>query len=186
MKFTKKIKNNIGNYFLKKELSKSNRKREMTNLNNAKKIGVLYNASNEKDYKLIYHFVKGLQRNQKIVKALGFVEDSIIPHYCFPKLSFDFFTIKDLNWYHKPSNNFVNDFVKEEYDIIIDFCSEDSFPVQYITVLSKAKFKVGRYGKNHRDIYDMMIETDKEITLEQYIKQVTHYLTILNPKKNEQ
>jgi hypothetical protein len=32
----------------------------------------------------------------------------------------------------------------------------------------------------------MMIETDKEITLEQYIKQVTHYLTILNPKKNEQ
>lgn len=184
MSFIDDIRQGIGNYFYKKEIAKVKRNRSIQNLTDAKKIGILYDASEEPIHNVICDFVKYFQENLKVVKAIGYVNYGRLPHYCFPKLSFDYFTRKDLNWYYKPRTQRVQDFINEEYDIVIDLCMNDCFPLQYIAGLSQGKFKVGRYGSKYSSVYDFMLNVDASITHEKFIKECIHYLSILNKNPN--
>ena len=162
------------------------RKKITTNLAKAKYIGILYVVGDEKQYQQICDFVKSLQDDRKEVKAIGFINNKNIPHYCYPKIAYDYFTVKDLNWFLKPSNTFVNDFMNKEFDMLIDISIESCFSIQYIAGLSKAKFKVGRYGINPSNFYDLMLQVDDKIKLVDYLKDIKHYLTMLNSNANVQ
>ena len=174
------IRYKIGNFYFNKELSSLRRKKITTNLSKAKYIGILYTVGNEKQYVQICNFVKTLQDERKEVKALGYIEDKEIPHFCYPKIAYDYFTLNDLNWFLKPSNTFVADFLNMEFDMLIDLSIDSCFSVQYIAGISKAKFKVGRYGINPLNFFDLMIQVENNIKLEDYLKYIRHYLTILN------
>lgn len=184
MDFLINIRQGIGNYFYKQDIAKVRRNRNIQNLNDAKTIGIIYEASDEKIHYVVCDFVRYFQENLKVVKAIGYVNFPRLPHYCFPKLSFDYFTRKDLNWYYKPGTQRVQDFIKEEYDIVIDLTMKDNFPLQYIAGLSHGKFKVGRYGSKYSGIYDFMLNVDSSITIEKFIKECIHYLSILNKNPN--
>ena len=185
MVFIDNIRQIFGNYFFNKELKKDRENRRIVNLYDAKTIGLVYDASEEPTYAVVSDFVRFFQDNQKTVKALGYVNYSRLPHYCFPKLSYDYITKKDLNWYLKPRNTKVTDFVNEEFDILIDLCMHDCFPLKYISCISKAKFKVGKFGEKHSNIYDFMLNVDKQISLEKYIKETIHYLSIINKNQDQ-
>ena len=180
------IRNKIGNYYFKNDITFLKRKKITTNLNKAKYIGILYIVEDEKQYQKICDFIKSLQDERKEVKAIGFVNNKVIPHFCYPKIAYDYFTLKDLNWFMKPSNTFVNDFINKEFDMLIDLSIDKCFSLQYIAGISKAKFKVGRYGINPLNFYDLMIQVENNIKLEDYIKHIRHYLTILNSNVNAQ
>jgi len=180
VKFIDQIRQSIGSYFFRRDLAKVHRNRCIMNLNDAKIIGLIYNASDEVTYDIISNFVKYFQENQKIVKALGYVNYNRLPYYCFPKLSYDYFTKRDLNWYFKPTNLRVTDFINEEFDIVIDLSMTDCFPLNYISGLSKGKFKVGRYSDKYSSIYDFMLNIDNNISLEKYIQETIRYLNIIN------
>ncbi|MCK4361542.1 MAG: hypothetical protein KAV70_07330 [Bacteroidales bacterium] len=184
MEILKKIKHSIARYYLKNKLTKNTRERRLISLKDAKDIGILYLLTNNQDYMAISKFVKLLQDQNKRVKALGFVKQKHLTNRFLPKLSFDFFSKKDLNWYGKPSNVFIKDFIEKDFDIIIDMSLQDNYPLQYISGMSKAKLKVGRFGENNSDIYDVMIQNEKNSNLDKYINEVHHYLSILKPKNN--
>ncbi|NTW31502.1 MAG: hypothetical protein HGB12_02560 [Bacteroidetes bacterium] len=186
MKLFDKIRQSIGWFLLNKEVVKMHRNRFISNIDDAKTIGILYDASSEEIYNKVSEFVKYFQNKQKNVKALGFVNFNQLPHYCFPKLTCDYFTKRDLNWYYKPTNSRVIDFINEEYDIMIDLCMNDCFPLIYVSAVSKAKFKVGRYGEKYSDIYDFMLNVNNTISLEDYFKETIHYLSIINKNQDEQ
>jgi hypothetical protein len=186
LKLIDNIKQSIGSYFFRREMMNLKRNRYVMNLSDAKTIGIIYDASEEDKYSVVSNFVRYFQDNQKTVKALGFVNYNRLPHYCFPKLSYDYFTKRDLNWYSKPTESRVKDFMNEEFDIVIDLCMHDCFPLSYIAGLSKAKFKVGRYDEKHSVIYDFMLNVNNNITLESYIKEVIHYLSIINKNQDAQ
>ncbi len=147
----------------------------------AENIGILYDASEEKNYILVYTFVRTLMEQQKKVKALGFVNSNIIPHYCHPRLSFDYFTLKDLNWYKKPVGHFVKDFISNEFDMIINLDVNNLNQLTYITGVSIAHFKVGRYLDRNKDCFDLMIDLKEPSSIEILLKEINHYLTILRP-----
>jgi hypothetical protein len=174
------IRQSIGAYFLKLDIAKVKRNKQIVNMANVKTIGLVYDASEEASYAIVSNFVRTFQEDQKIVKAIGFVNYRRLPHYCFPKLSYDYFTQRDLNWYFKPGNMKVNEFVKEEFDIVIDLCMHECFPVRYISGLSRAKLKVGRYGDKYAGIYDFMLNVDAKTSLSDFIKEITYYLNIIN------
>ena len=178
--FLKTPREKIGRYIFNKNLTKLKRRRVVHNLESAKTIGLLYDATDEQEYAIICNLVKILQNDNKTVKALGYLNYNIIPHYCIPKLSFDYFIMKDVNFFYIPNNSFVEDFIKNDFDILIDLSVKDFFPFQYIAGMSNAKFKVGRDGINHSKYYDFMLNINEEITLKEYIKQICEYLTILN------
>jgi len=184
MEILKKIKHSIARYYLINKIKKNTREKRFISLKDAKDIGILYLFTNEQDYTAISKFVKLLQDQNKKVKALGFVKRKHLTNRFLPKLSYDFFSQKDINWYGKPSNIFIKDFIEKDFDIIIDMSLHDNYPLQYISGVSKARLKVGRFEKNNLDIYDVMIQLEKNTKLDKYINEVHYYLSILKPKNN--
>lgn len=168
-----------------REYNRERLNRKIVTLNQAKRIGILFDASEESDYKLVADFVKSLQSKQKQVKALGYINAKEIPRYCIPMLSYDFYTSKNLNWYHKPSGDFINDFISTEYDLLLDLHMDESLQSLHIAACSQAFFKVGRFSEQNARFYDFMIDTRGQEGLQNYIHQITHYLNILNPQKHE-
>ena len=180
--FIENIKQKVGDFFFKKELKMNSRKREVHNLNSAKSIGILYDATNHDDMLKVSSFVNKLFKSKKDIKALGFVNLKELSHHHMPMLQFDFFFLKDLNWYYKPQNYIIKNFIEKDYDILINLCDSRCIPIKYLAGSSRARFKVGKYEEK-LDLYDMMINV-KGNTLDELINEIYHYLNIIN-KKNE-
>ena len=180
MQFVEDIKQKVGDFFFKKELKSNPRQREVHNLHTAQSIGILYDATEKEDMLKVSEFVNTLFQTKKDVKALGFVNLKELTHHHMPMLQFDFFFLKDLNWYYKPQNYIIKNFVEKDYDILINLCNSTCIPIKYLAGKSQAKFKVGKYEEDI-DLYDMMIDV-KENTLSALIKEIHHYLTVINQK----
>jgi hypothetical protein len=95
-------------------------------------------------------------------------------------LHFDFFSNDDLNWYGKPQGMVLDNFLKEEYDILIDLTLTNFYPLTYMAVASPAKFKVGRCREDI-GVFDLSINNNKDQSLEALIKEITHYLNRIEP-----
>jgi hypothetical protein len=154
--------------------------RKMINLADARTIGILYVVNDVPDYDTVSAFVTRLQQDRKEVKALGYVRNKILISRFLPKLSYDFFSRKDVTWFHKPIHAKVKDFIDKEFDILIDLNLQDFFPLKYISGLSKARCRVGMFSDENLDFYDLMLESRSGIPLEEYIEQIHHYLSIIN------
>jgi hypothetical protein len=154
--------------------------RRMVPLTDARSIGIMYVLSDTADYDLVAAFVSRLQHERKEVKALGFVKNKILISRFLPKLSFDFFSQKDVTWFYKPIHSKVRDFIDKEFDILIDLNLQDFFPLKYISGLSKARCRVGRYSESNMEFYDLMIEPKPGTTMSEYIEQIHHYLSVIN------
>jgi hypothetical protein len=176
----RKIRIRIGRYYYKKEESRNDRQCKMTNLQDARRIGILYTLNEVPDYDRVSEFVTQLQGDHKEVKALGFVKNKNLIQRFLPKISYDFFSKRDLTWFYKPIHNQVRDFIEKEFDLLIDLSLHDSFPLKYISGLSKALLRVGKFSEENADYYDLMIDMKPTTTSEEYMGQIQHYLTIIN------
>jgi hypothetical protein len=169
----------IGQYYYKKEQSQTERHSQMTNLKDAKRIGILYTLDDVPDYERVSEFVSKLQGDHKEVKALGFVKNKNLIQRFLPKLSYDFFSNRDLTWFYKPIHTQVRDFIEKEFDLLIDLSLHDNFPLKYISGLSKALCRVGKFSEKNTEYYDLMIDLKPSMTSEEYLGQVQHYLTVI-------
>lgn len=177
------IRNKIGQYFLQKELLGFSRQRGFDGFENSKSVGLLFDATSNEDFELATRYVKYLKDHKKRVKAIGFFQGKTIPEMVFSKLEFDYFTKKDLNWYFKPLPGFVDQFIQDDFDILIDLNLERVYPLQYISTLSKAKFKIGRFedGDTH---FDFMIELPEDKGLKYFLKNLDLYIQQINKQKS--
>jgi hypothetical protein len=175
----RRIRTAVGKYFYKKDVSKAPHIRKMVNLEEARRIGILYTLDDVPSYEAVSEFVTRLQHEQKEVKALGFVRNKNLISRFLPKLSYDFFSRKDINWFYKPIHRKVRDFIEKEFDILIDLSLKESFTLKYISGLSNAFCRVGRYSDENTEYYDLLFDIPPALSLKDYIKQITHYLTVI-------
>lgn len=175
-----KLRVKIGQYYYKKEQARMSRTCQMTNLKDAKRIGILYTLEDVPDYERVSEFVSQLQGEHKEVKALGFVKNKSLVERFLPKLSYDFFSTRDLTWFYKPIHRQVKDFIDKEFDLLIDLSLHDTFPLKYISGLSNALCRVGKFSDINSEYYDLMIDLKPSMTSEEYLGQVQHYLTVIN------
>jgi len=178
------IRETTGKIILKRESSRLRRDRKIINMTEASKIGVVYYLPDEPTYRQISAYVKKLQESGKVVKALGYVESKRLTGQFLPKLSYDFIYPTGLNWNYRPTSSVARDFMESEYDILLDLSTEDRLPTLFITGMSKARFKVGMESKLRSPYLDMMISLSEKDELDELIKQIDHYLHIIN-RKNE-
>ena len=174
-----KIRLFVWHWHFSRELKKPRTNRKMSNVEQSLEVGILFDSSEKSNYNIVYKYIKQLQDQNKRVKALGFVNDVKIPHYCHPRLSFDYLTLSDLNWYYIPNSKFVNDFMNSEFDILINFDIEDNMHLRYVAGTSIAKFKVGIFGEQNDKVYDLMIKTKDDAGVKEYIQEISHYLNLL-------
>lgn len=160
------------------------RKPVVRNLAEATKVGIVYLVEDEQMHNHVRNYVKKIKEELGIVKvmALGYYDNKVLPHWLSSRLNFDQFTQKDLNWYRIPGGNTVQNFIAEEYEVLIDLTLEDRLPTQYIMARSRARFKVGRLSDQNKRFLDMMIDMAGSRSLPQLITQVDRYLLMVNSK----
>ncbi|MGB0368087.1 MAG: DUF6913 domain-containing protein [Flavobacteriales bacterium] len=179
-----KVRLTVGSYFLQKEMRIRKRDVQGMGLDSARSIGIVFNAKDENTFKQIREFTDYLRGGGlRQVKALGFVPKAEVSAFLQSSQDFDFFSKEDFNWFYKPQGRKVAGFISEPFDILIDLRINKSIPLLFIVGLSRAQFKVGRYGDKFKEFYDLMIDVDGEAGHGFFIEQIKHYLTMLNEKK---
>jgi hypothetical protein len=134
---------------------------KVCNINEAKTVGIIYNATNSVSFEIIRDFTRILIQKKIEVSVLGYVDSKkLIDHYLYRK-GFDFFTKNNLNWYNRPKSDTVDDFMNKPYDILINLSLEEYYPIQYVLALSPSAFKVGKYFEEP-NYMDLMIDIEKE------------------------
>ena len=171
----KQIKKWFHFYFLKKELKHHNAQRQLLNINDAKEIGIIFDATDVDQTAIINQFADSLKALKKKIYLFGF--------YNIPKpainFNFPYFNKKNLNWYLEPQGLLVDEFIGRKFDILINVSVHENIPLEYIAAFSQASYRVGLYNPEKIYCYDLMIDLKGNKTLQKYIEQVKHYLHIL-------
>jgi hypothetical protein len=176
MSISKKIRVKLGNFRFLNEVKNLKRRPEVVGFTEAKKIGLLYDATDQYNFEVVKAYVKNVRNQQKDILALGYVDKKQLPQNQFAQFGIDFFTRKQLNWQMIPTTTIVRNFINEKFDILINLNNGKCFPLQYIAAVSQARFRVGRFDKKNVQCYDMMIDTKGEPGIKDFIEEVENYL----------
>ena len=148
----------------------------------AKYIGVLCSPQDEVTTGHLKNFLQYLAQKGIRYSVFGYFDGKKIPENFLYWKDIDFITHQDLNFFFIPKNPIVDKFIQEPFDILINCNLVNYFPMEYMTQLSVAKYKVGML---HEDgsCYDLMIDVQKNRTIEFFLKNLDVYLSNLrNPK----
>jgi hypothetical protein len=184
MNWSNKIRSRFGSYKLRKELKLVKTKHRFINFKDAVKIGILFDGSEESHLKEIAEYIKRLGEKKKQVKVLGYWGKKELAENPIKAQGYPYFTKKNINWIMIPSHPLVTDFINTPFDILININTETCFPLQYISGLSRATLRVGKYVSSGTAYYDLMIN-QKNADLKHYFEQVDHYLNLINQNQNE-
>ena len=184
MELIENIKNILGKFFLRHEMKSLHRNKAFINLEQAKAIGIVFDATEPENFELVKKYIAYLREMKKRVKAIGYFNQKQIPPLAFSKLEYDFFCSKELNWYNAPSVIYAKNFAEDEFDILIDLNLNDCFPLYYISAMSKAKFKVGKTNKQNSYVMDLMVELKPSKGMKYFLRNIDAYLFIINKKSS--
>lgn len=93
-------------------------------------------------------------------------------------LKFTTFTPKDLSWNAKFQNTAVDNFINQEFDLLINYYDVEKAPLLMVSNLSKANFKTGFYTIDKR-LNHFIVNTNAE-NYKVFIEELFLYLKILN------
>jgi hypothetical protein len=157
---------------LRQNEEETNRIPKIFNIDSAKTLGIIYDASTSESTSLVTTFANTLKNKDKKVVMLGYINDKKSESSELMKL----FNKTSLNWYKIPSNKEVDDFLAKDIDVLVAVHTKESLPLQYIAAHSKAKFRIGPFIEKSKSSYDWMIHCTSDTNLDSYLKQVSFYL----------
>jgi len=176
MQIFEQIQTRLHYHFLRKELPRHKFRRSSTFIDDAKKIGILFDASELEEKLAVLRFSKLLRSDGKSVKLLAFVDRSLKGE----NQPFPTFSKKDLDWALLPKSNIVFEFMEKPFDLLLNFSQKEILPLEYIAATSNARFRVGMASQKTY-CYDLMIDTSKERGVQAFIDQVVFYLKKMSP-----
>lgn len=179
MSFIKDIQEKVGRFKLRQERKRLKRKVKAFSLEKASTIGVLYNATNRNDEEIAKKFIQYLKEERKEVLSLGFIDSKSSSELIHPIINYTYFDQNDLSKSLVPKGNDVKKFINKPFSVLIDLTIKDCFPLEYISSLSHAKFKVGAQGSYRDNVCDLIIDVDENSTLKFLIIQIKHYLKMI-------
>ncbi len=158
---------------LRQEIRKISRKNQSVSLNDAQNIGVLVTIKNEREMQEAENFASELKRTHEKVRVLGFIRYKTLKISSASQI--EFLSEKDINWNYIPKNEKIINFINNEFDILLNLCTEICFPLVYVTALSKSLFKVGAYDKKQAPFFDFMLETQQH-SISGFSAELKYYL----------
>lgn len=174
------MRKNIGLFLLKKKASKLKRKVEVNNLETAKTAGIIYEANNPQNGEVVKGFIELLKKEDIKAESIALFLSKNSPEMPISSVNNFYLTNKELGFFRIPYTEDAKRFMKKEYDILIDCNFEKNFSLQYLSTLSKARFKVGPSGGYHQNVCDMIIVMKKPVKMNEFLEQVICYLKMIN------
>jgi hypothetical protein len=166
-----KIKHIIFHLFLRFK-SKKEIQRQPVTLQQAKNIGIVFPANDINQNDIIIEFIKKLKSMQKDVQILGYMPKREF-FFVYP---FPFISDKDTNWYGKPKGGTSGFFINTPFDLMVDFCSDECLPLEYISGVSSSKFRVGFNKEINNANYDLILIPKEKSDISNLIQNLEKYL----------
>jgi hypothetical protein len=167
------IKSKIANYILNSRLKAVQRVIKISNLEEAKSVGILWEIDQKESY----------DRCLAELNGMGIITSGLC---YFPTRKAQIpagitgFTKKQTwFWLEIPKAESAQNFIQQKFDILIDLTAQSRFPIIFVTALSEAAFKIGSV-KSSANYFDWSIEFAEEIQTSQLVEQILYYLKRIN------
>jgi hypothetical protein len=92
-------------------------------------------------------------------------------------------TLQELNWLGLPKAGVADEFLKTEYDLLLNIALKQNLVLDYLTALSRARFKIG-WSPSICNHFDLNININGKQDSLYLAKQQIFYLGQLNKTKN--
>jgi len=171
----------VGIYILERKGSRSKRKVHYSNIESIKKIGIVWDASNNEEFSFLTKFHNKMSEKNVKVKIIGYYAGRELPNNLTAIKFFSCIRKPELDFFYKPVSSVeAATFIKTRFDVLIDINFDKKFPLYYVSTLSTANFKVGLWdSKTSNPIFDLMIEMKRPFRIDNYLDHVMHYLEMI-------
>ncbi len=184
MEIFKNIRLNIGRSTLRKRVAATGRKFNYSSFNHARKIVIIWDATNTEEFSYLTKFHQKMLERKVSVEILGYYEGKNLPDQLTAVRYLSLIRRKELNFFYIPVSPEAIDFVKRDFDILIDINFRKIFPLTYISFLSRSGIKVGLFDSKPGDTpFDLMIELKGQVSVENFLIQSVQYLEMINNEK---
>jgi hypothetical protein len=177
----------IKEYFAKKRVKRlgRNRKSQVFNYHNSNLIGVVASLESETQMSLIIRYVQKIREEHGIRKALILFisKEKEFPAYFKETESIIGVNKKDFSFNGDSENGRYLDFLKEKFNILLDFSRENNIEQEFVIKTSQSSFKVGRFADPNQELYDFMINLDGSKDLSVFMDSLDKYLVMIDNKK---
>ncbi len=171
-----KIKQILAERKLKKLVENYRHSPVIPNIETTKLIGVIWHPTQKVAYQYLKEY---FNKEQVIFRGFCVFEDDVNPHENSNTL-----TTNDLTWIKLPRLEKIDDFININFDVLINMSLKQNLVLDYITLLSKAKFKVGS-STDESNYFDLNINIGENDDSMYLVEQQIFYLAQLNNKNNK-
>jgi hypothetical protein len=171
-----------GRIILNRRLSALRRMKQDFNFDTVKKVGILWDASFEKDFQYLAALNRQLTEMGKSVEVMTWIPGKSVPDRLTGLTYMKFLRRKDLNWAFFPISEDARTFNSTKFDLIIDINPSNLFQLTCLVAMTTAAMKVGPDITNEpeKTPYDLLIKTAKPFSIAYFIDQAMHYLSLIS------
>jgi hypothetical protein len=181
MELFKNIRLKIGNAILKNKIAGTKRKKHFSNMNQVRNIGIVWDATKTDEFATLSKFYQKMHENKTEVRIFGYYSGKDLPNQYTAVRYLSILKKEELNIFYHPISSETRTFVNNRFDVLIDLNFNKEFPLQYVSSLSNAGFKVGLYeSETGNTPFDLMMDLKNPVKVEDYLNQVVHYLEMIN------
>lgn len=169
---TDKFKHKSGVKYLRQQLQKP--REAVGRASGIQAIGVIVDLDKFTNPEQFYELIEAFSLRPNAVKIIGYKRfyDKNSP-YATPV-----FSDKDLGWNGAIENSYALEFLTREYDLLINYFTEDNLVMQLMSIKARARMRVGFSGVD--PVYnDLILGADPE-DFRLFKKEMKKYLAVLN------
>jgi hypothetical protein len=137
--------------------------------NEAQTVALIFDATKPENRKVVGDFADKLRSKGKKVTLFGFFENKNQPI----SLTYGVFNTKNVSWKGIPSGDEVEHFLAGQFDLLYDLSLGQSLPLEWISALANAKFKIGPAIRDW--VHFDLIVGGKFQNLNHFIEQAAFY-----------
>lgn len=171
MNLFEKLRTRMHEQLLRKNLPSRQVERSSLSLDQAKSIGILFDGTKPDDREIVLNYAKKLKGQGKKVKLIAYFDNNLKSE----NFTYWHFNKKQLDWALRPKSKNAEEFAQRPFDLLINLSRNAIAPLEYISAISKARFRVGP-STEKTFCYDLMIEHNSNQDLRVFLQQVVHYL----------
>jgi len=140
-------------------------------------IGCIVDLDAFEDTNAFYEFVDEFSLRPNSVKIIGYKKyyDKNSPY------STPVFSDKDLGWKANIENGYALEFLNREYDLLVNYYTDEKLLLQLMTLKTRARLKVG-FGNVDKNLNDLILNIPIK-DFQTFKKELRKYLRVLNEIK---
>lgn len=137
-------------------------------------LACIVDLDNFDDVNLFYEFVEDFRLRPNAVKIIGYKSfyDKNSPY------STPVFSDKDLGWNGDIENSYALEFLSREYDLLVNYYTQENLMIQLMSVKTRARVRVG--FKEVDQIYNDIILDSPLKDFKTFKAELKKYLAVLN------